>query len=330
MRIICPNCGAQYEVDPRVIPDVGRDVQCSNCGHTWFQRPQSAVTASVRRVVEDPPVSPGPDDDRDDDDPAYDDPSDRDAPAPGGRAADVFPAIATDDGSDEPAPVATPAVAAPEAPAAAVDDPGPAAVPGWSAPADPVAPADDRSTLDDATRALLREEAEREARARAAERRPLVEVQGDFALAPPATSVTVTGHPPPRAVQRTADLAAVDPAAPSPVAAALAAAAARRDSLPDVDSISSSLRTGAGGTDDAGDTASAAPAEDRRFRSGFLLILLLVIAASAVYLLAPTLADAVPELRAPLAGYVDWVNGLRAAITGALSGLAAMLTGSGG
>lgn len=38
MRLICPNCGAQYEVDGSVIPDAGRDVQCSNCGHTWFQR----------------------------------------------------------------------------------------------------------------------------------------------------------------------------------------------------------------------------------------------------------------------------------------------------
>lgn len=39
MRLLCPNCGARYEVDDRVIPDGGRDVQCSNCGHAWFQRP---------------------------------------------------------------------------------------------------------------------------------------------------------------------------------------------------------------------------------------------------------------------------------------------------
>ncbi|MEX0279609.1 MAG: zinc-ribbon domain-containing protein [Arenibacterium sp.] len=37
MRITCPNCGAQYEVPDQVIPDEGRDVQCSNCGNTWFQ-----------------------------------------------------------------------------------------------------------------------------------------------------------------------------------------------------------------------------------------------------------------------------------------------------
>lgn len=40
MRLICPNCGAQYEVDDRVIPESGRDVQCSACGHAWYQMPQ--------------------------------------------------------------------------------------------------------------------------------------------------------------------------------------------------------------------------------------------------------------------------------------------------
>lgn len=37
MRLTCPSCGAQYEVPDDVIPDEGRDVQCSNCGNTWFQ-----------------------------------------------------------------------------------------------------------------------------------------------------------------------------------------------------------------------------------------------------------------------------------------------------
>lgn len=37
MRLTCPNCGAQYEVPDEVIPAEGRDVQCSNCGDTWFQ-----------------------------------------------------------------------------------------------------------------------------------------------------------------------------------------------------------------------------------------------------------------------------------------------------
>ena len=38
MRLVCPNCGAQYEIDDRLIPEGGRDVQCSNCGHAWFRQ----------------------------------------------------------------------------------------------------------------------------------------------------------------------------------------------------------------------------------------------------------------------------------------------------
>lgn len=37
MRITCPNCLAQYEVDAGLLPDEGRDVQCSACDHVWFQ-----------------------------------------------------------------------------------------------------------------------------------------------------------------------------------------------------------------------------------------------------------------------------------------------------
>lgn len=37
MRLICPNCDAQYEVPIEVMPEEGRDVQCSNCSQTWFQ-----------------------------------------------------------------------------------------------------------------------------------------------------------------------------------------------------------------------------------------------------------------------------------------------------
>jgi len=52
MRLTCPNCGAQYEVPDEVIPTEGRDVQCSNCGDTWFQAHPSAPEAES-----DAPVS---------------------------------------------------------------------------------------------------------------------------------------------------------------------------------------------------------------------------------------------------------------------------------
>lgn len=36
MRLTCPKCDAEYDIPDRVIPLTGRDVQCSNCGKTWF------------------------------------------------------------------------------------------------------------------------------------------------------------------------------------------------------------------------------------------------------------------------------------------------------
>ncbi|MXU63985.1 zinc-ribbon domain-containing protein [Oceanomicrobium pacificus] len=42
MRIICPSCSAQYEVDDNAIPEEGREVQCGTCSTTWFQDKRSA------------------------------------------------------------------------------------------------------------------------------------------------------------------------------------------------------------------------------------------------------------------------------------------------
>ena len=39
MRLICPNCTAEYEIPEDAIPAVGRDLQCSSCGVTWFSKP---------------------------------------------------------------------------------------------------------------------------------------------------------------------------------------------------------------------------------------------------------------------------------------------------
>ena len=36
MRLICPNCSAEYEIPDDAIPKGGRDLQCSSCGITWF------------------------------------------------------------------------------------------------------------------------------------------------------------------------------------------------------------------------------------------------------------------------------------------------------
>ncbi len=49
MRLTCPNCSAQYEVPDEVIPYDGRDVQCSNCGDTWFQAHPETVAEEDRK-----------------------------------------------------------------------------------------------------------------------------------------------------------------------------------------------------------------------------------------------------------------------------------------
>ncbi len=38
MRLTCPNCGAKYDIADSVLAKRGRDVQCSNCGKTWYQK----------------------------------------------------------------------------------------------------------------------------------------------------------------------------------------------------------------------------------------------------------------------------------------------------
>lgn len=59
MRLTCPNCGAQYEVPDEVIPSEGRDVQCSNCGDTWFQnhadRPVMPESGQPQAAAEETP-----------------------------------------------------------------------------------------------------------------------------------------------------------------------------------------------------------------------------------------------------------------------------------
>lgn len=60
MRLVCPNCDAEYEVDASVIPESGRDVQCSNCGHAWFQLSPEVESelAAEEALYEAPPAPP--------------------------------------------------------------------------------------------------------------------------------------------------------------------------------------------------------------------------------------------------------------------------------
>ena len=60
MRLTCPNCSAQYEVPDEVIPDEGRDVQCSNCEETWFQAKSPSTPPDPQPVPDTAPAEPQP------------------------------------------------------------------------------------------------------------------------------------------------------------------------------------------------------------------------------------------------------------------------------
>ncbi|MEP5757977.1 MAG: zinc-ribbon domain-containing protein [Litoreibacter sp.] len=62
MRLICPNCATEYEVDDSMIPAGGRDVQCSNCMETWFHHSSNQVepVAVPKDLTAPPPTTPSP------------------------------------------------------------------------------------------------------------------------------------------------------------------------------------------------------------------------------------------------------------------------------
>jgi predicted Zn finger-like uncharacterized protein len=290
MRISCPNCDAQYEVAEDAIPPAGRDVQCSNCGHAWFQpAPRAAAEeAEEARLFGDALAAEAA------------------APAPAG----VFPP----EGDPPPLPDAPP------------DPPGPAPAPPAPAPAaSPVAEgaaASQRRTLDDSLMAVLREEAEREAAARRAEAARGIEVQPDLGLDSAAAGPALSPTQRKLAMLKGRDPDAAPPAPPRPMA--------RRDLLPDVEEINSTLR--AAGTPEAAEEG-AEPSEDepapRRsgFRSGFALMLLVALMLGAAYAAAPRLSAQIPALAPALATYVEridhvrlWIDGLMRSATERLEG----------
>lgn len=245
MRLVCPNCDAEYEVDASVIPDSGRDVQCSNCGNAWFQLPPDveAELQAEEQLYEPPP-----------------------------------PAVA----HPAPLPESEPEPVPPEHVAEAPPDPTP------------------RRTLDETLLAVLREEAERETAQRAAEAQPL-QTQPELGLQPPQVAVArriakLKGEP--------EVIAAAAPVAPPKVQT-------RRDMLPEIEEINSSLR--ASSERRSGQAAAVAETMERArggggFRSGFTLVLLVAVAGVAVYVMAPKLSAQIPAAASALDRYVALVD----------------------
>jgi predicted Zn finger-like uncharacterized protein len=285
MRLICPNCSAQYEVPSEVIPTGGRDVQCSNCGNTWFQN-------------------------HPDDDPVL--AEELNQPVPD---AEWQPEI------EEAEPEPDPDIAARPEPAAA-PEPEPAAE-RPPADAEPVR----RRELDPSIADVLREEAEIEARARAAESGSL-ESQPELGLQAPDEDEAARRAR--EARERMARMRSAQTETPPPPAAAAAAAAAssRRELLPDIDEINQTLRSSSERR--AVETPQGrAPIQDTGggFGRGFVTVLVIFILLATLYVFAPRLAALVPALEAPLAAYTEAVDGARLWLDRQVTGLLTSLDG---
>jgi predicted Zn finger-like uncharacterized protein len=47
MIITCPNCEKKFQIDPALVPEKGRDLQCGSCNHAWFYEPENQSEAPL-------------------------------------------------------------------------------------------------------------------------------------------------------------------------------------------------------------------------------------------------------------------------------------------
>lgn len=288
MRLICPNCDAQYEIPDDVIPTSGRDVQCSNCGTTWFQHHPTAHEP-------EPEAAQQPDDEM----PA--DPQETAAAAQVTDPDQAEPDVTSWDGTSDDS------ISAIDSFDDEFDD--------WEE--DPaLSQPGQRRTLDPKIAGLLREEATREAQQRATERGGL-ETQAELGLAASAAAPAA---------------APVDRTQPRDPKEAMRPAPSRRELLPDIEEINSTLRSSSESRsleDGAGSDPTASKNDDAKaghgFRNGFLLMILLAVLAIATYVYSPKIAQAIPQAQSGLTTYVDGVNDARSWLSGQVNMLLSKL-----
>lgn len=339
MRLICPNCGAQYEVGDDVIPAAGRDVQCSNCGHTWFEQPGSSEAAEAGDFYA-PPSEPTskpqahavrpPRAERATPNPMPDTMPDNAAPqsepVPVESHPDVPPQQDWDVWDDAPPTDNEVDVVSGTAPAPDAwqniervlqeadsddsyrsDDNDSLDENGDDAPAPPAQ--EDarplprtRSTVSPQIAEILREEAAREEAARRADAEGAFESQPDLGLEAPLDREAQMAEEARRRMLRMRGDEAPAIGAPN--------MATRRELLPDIEEINSSLgKSRPRPETNQRNTDLEETARNRRgFRLGFSLVLVIAIFALLTYTNAPLLADRVPALAPMLESYVTAVD----------------------
>ena len=309
--MVCPNCGAKYEVDAALIPPSGRDVQCSNCGETWFEtfyqqaesgggEPAGAVDAAPSQPSASHPapsqsVSAETADAEDLPTAAEDGHAERadDAssePEPGGSAA-VRDEDVTEEG-EEPPPL----------PGKEIEFPTP-------------------PHIADSVRQMLKEEATRETIARQDDAGN-ADSWGKRRTSPLRDKMTQARTIAGPVEEDTAISSAVSGAAIGAGGIAAAAggmgtvgptsAAVRRSSLPDVEEINSSLQAQQDQFGNGLETGDGAVRRRGGFGKGFFFVVFLAIVAVVLYALADLISQQVPQVEPWLDAYVAWVDGVRA------------------
>ena len=288
MRLVCPNCGAQYEVDDRVIPDTGRDVQCSNCGHGWFQKHPDQDAELAEELGTVPPVA---------------EPEEAPAPEPEPEPAPEPEPELTPEPEPDPEPEPEPEEDAEDG----AEDEG------------ELPPAPTPQALDDGVRDILRQEAEFEMEQRAHDQEQL-ESQPDLGLEDldPEEARRRTVQ------ERMARLRGLDEM-PDELDED---SGARRDLLPDIEEISSTLDGDGVDPGNLPPDATIAPAKSGGFRRGFLMMLVLAAVIALLYSFAPQLGEAVPALQPYLEAYVGLVDKARLALDGLLQSAIGKMQGA--
>ena len=168
-----------------------------------------------------------------------------------------------------------------------------------------------RRELDPDVASVLREEAAREQRVRAAPRSgPDVQVAG---VAPPAP----TDRPaPPVAPPSDAPKADAPPhrARPAPPTPRTSGSATRQGLFPDIEEINSSLAPK--GTARGRNDRPAVFGRLGGLWGGFLVAVLVALAALLIYVFAARLGAAIPGMQGALEGYVVWIDGMRGWLNG--------------
>lgn len=161
--------------------------------------------------------------------------------------------------------------------------------------------------VDESVLAILREEAERESQARRADAAGL-ESQTDLGL-----DAAMPGRSKAKPMAAEEQDLTLKPSA-------------RRDLLPDVEEINSTLRPSEVPVEEFVQP-SQPQREAKGFRGGFLMVMTVAILATALYTAAPRLSAMVPFLAGPLDGYVRVIDSLRLSLDGVMQSATMAING---